>query len=704
MNSDSSRNAGVPMREHERKIAAILAADVVDYSRLMGVDEESTLAALKLRRSIFDQLVAEYGGHEFGSVGDSLMAQFPSAVNAVRCAQAIQQAVADENASLPSERRMQLRIGINLGDVIEENGTLFGDGVNVAARLQALAAPGGILISGAVYEQVRNKVTASLGFAGERQVKNVTHPVATYEVLQSHQRRSFLKAFAHGVHRRHIAIAAVLVALFAGGFWYWRSDLGLPGDEPSPPVATDAEPSVAVLPFANTSDDPDNEYFSDGLSEELISALSRLGGLRVIGRTSSFLFKNKTEDSKAIGKQLGVEYLLEGSVRKSASRVRIAVALVRSIDGTGVWSEIYDRKLEDIFAVQSEIAGAVAHQLAVTLQHAGRDSVPLPPPGTPAMQSVDAYNALLQGSFYSMRRTADGYRKAISYFEEAIRLEPRYALAYARLSTALVELATRYAGVGSQEGKEALAKARKATDTALALDPKVGEAHRARGMLLERAEFDVSGAEQEYRRAVELSSQDSRATQSLANVTGALGRLDEAVKLTRRAILLDPLRSESRFNLAVLLIVLKDYDEAEATLGKAMELQPKAAQNYLWLAIIAILRGTPAEATKLAEQETDSFWRTYGLALADFASGDRAQADRHLQALIDGNSEDAGSQIASVYALRRESEQVFRWLDHAWETRDPGVLELRINPLLLAFKDDPRFTAFARKIGVMPAD
>jgi serine/threonine-protein kinase len=303
-----------------------------------------------------------------------------------------------------------------------------------------------------------------------------------------------------------------------------------------------------------------------------------------------------------------------------------------------------------------------------------------------------------------MRRTAEDYRKAIGYFEEAVRLEPRYALAYARLSTAQVELATRFAGVGSQEGKAALAKARTAADTALALDPGVGEAHRARAMLLERAEFDVRGAEPEYQRAVELSPQDSRATQSLANVTANLGRVDEAVKLTGRAIVLDPLRSESRFNQAVLLIVLKRYDEAEAELRKAMELQPKAAQNYLWLASIAIFRGSPDLAVKLAEQETDSFWRTYGLALAHFSNGDRAQADLQLKTLIDGNAGDAGSQIASVYALRRESDQVFRWLDHGWETRDPGVMELRINPFLLAYAEDPRFAAFARKIGVMPAD
>lgn len=463
-----------------------------------------------------------------------------------------------------------------------------------------------------------------------------------------------------------------------------------------------AEKSIAVLPFANTSDDPGNEYFADGLSEELISTLSHLGGVRVIGRTSSFLFKGKTEDSKAIGEQLGVEYLLEGSVRKSSSRVRIAVALVKSADGAHVWSEIYDRALDDIFAVQAEIAGAVAGQLAVTLHGDGVYTAPTP--AAPSTRDVNAYNALLQGSFYSMRRTAEGYRKAIDYYEEAVRLDPRYALAYARLSTALVQLATRYAGVGSQEGRDALAKARTAADTALALDPGVGEAHRGRAMILDQVEFDVPGAEQEYRRAVELSPQDSRATQSLANVTGNLGRLDEATELTRRAIALDPLRSESHFNLAILLIVLGRYDEAEAALGKAMELQPQAAQNYLWLAIVAILRGTPAIAVEVAERETDPFWRTFGLALAHFSNGAHAKADAYLQTLIDENSGDAGSQIASIYALRKDSDQVFRWLDHAWETRDPGVMELRINPFLLMYKDDPRFADFARKIGVMPVD
>src|SRR5581483_6579150 len=242
-------------------------------------------------------------------------------------------------------------------------------------------------------------------------------------------------------------------------------------------AAPAADRSIAVLPFANTSGDADNEYFSDGLSEELISSLSRLNDLKVIGRTSSFQFKGKTEDSTAIGRKLGVVYLLEGSVRKSSERVRIAVELVKSADGSNVWAQSYDRELTDIFAVQSEIAGAVAHQLQLALQAGGAQAAQAPSPAEPSNHSVDAYTALLQGGFYEQRRTAADQRKAIGYYEEAVRLDPKYALAYARLAAAQVRLHAVFTVPGSEE-KELLGKASAAAATALALQPDLGEAHQ----------------------------------------------------------------------------------------------------------------------------------------------------------------------------------------------------------------------------------
>ncbi|MFL6590358.1 MAG: tetratricopeptide repeat protein [Chthoniobacterales bacterium] len=463
-----------------------------------------------------------------------------------------------------------------------------------------------------------------------------------------------------------------------------------------------AEKSIAVLPLVNSTGDPANEYFSDGMSEEFISTLSRLQDLKVIGRSSSFQFKGKSDDSRTIGEKLGVYYLLEGSVRKSADRVRIAVALIKSGDGANVWSDTYDRELKDIFAVQSEIAGEVAKQLKVALLGKDGQAVPLTTAATPSNQNVEAYNALLQGNFYFNRRTAEDTRKAIGYYEEAIRLDPRYALAYAKLSYSAETLATNYAGIPPKEREELLAKTRASAQRALDLDPNLADAHLAQGRILTDVDFNFAAAEAEVRRASELALQNALVTGDFARLMSYLGRFDEALALGQRAIALEPLRSTSHQNLALYLTVLGRYDEAEAALRKAIELQPQSANNYLRLARIQILRGKPGAAVELAKQETDPFWRTYALTQAHFANGDRAEADATLKKLIDENADDAGTQIAEVYALRKEPEKMFEWLEHAWATHDAGVTELLSDPFLRAYKDDPRFIAFAQKVGVMP--
>ena len=463
-----------------------------------------------------------------------------------------------------------------------------------------------------------------------------------------------------------------------------------------------SEKSIAVLPLMNSTGDAANEYFSDGMSEEFISTLSRLHELKVIGRTSSFQFKGKTDDSKAIGEKLGVYYLLEGSVRKSADRVRITVALIKAGDGANVWSETYDRELKDIFAVQSEIAGAVAKQLKVALLGNNGQTAQLTTAATPSNQNIEAYNALLQGNFYFNRSTADDMRKAIGYYKEAIRLDPRYALAYAKLSLASHELAVGYGGIPVQATEQAIATARASARRALDLDPNLPEAHIAQGLVLLDFDFNLAAAEAEYRRAFGLEPQNAPAVASLASLTARGGQLEEAVALLEQAIAIDPLRATLHGSLALDLVSLGRYDEAEAALRHSIELQPHAAQSYYRLAVIQILRGKPGLAVELAKQETDPFWRTYALALAHFANGDRSEADAALKKLIDENADDAGSQIASVYASRKEPDKMFEWLERAWTTHDSGVLELLQNPFLRAYKDDPRFTAFAQKIGVMP--
>jgi len=595
-------------------------------------------------------------------------------------------------------------MGIHSGPVSEmadvnQRQNIAGAGINLAQRVMECGDAGHILVSKHVAEDLEqhDRWRPVLHELGTFEVKHgVRVNVANLYSDEFGNARLPAKFQAIKKRRAHLRWAAVamglllLGAIFGGAFFFLRR-----------PASAIVEKSIAVLPLLNSTGDPANEYFSDGMSEEFISTLSRLQELKVIGRTSSFQFKGKTDDSKTIGEKLGVYYLLEGSVRKSANRVRIAVALIKSADGANVWSETYDRELKDIFAVQSEIAGAVAKQLNVALLGHDGQNAQLATAATPSNQNVDAYNALLQGNFYFYRHTADDTRKAIDYYEEAIRLDPRYALAHAKLSSAADTVAFNYV-VPVQEREEAIAKAHASARSALDLAPNLPEAHSALGTVLQTLDLNLVAAEAEFRRAVELGPQNASALANLAALLGDLGRLDESITLRQRAIEIDPLRASFHQGLALDLIPLGRYDEAEAALRKAIELQPQAAINYSKLAVIQILRGKPGAAVELAKKETDPFWRTYALALAQFANGAHSEADAALKKLIDEDADSSGSQIAEVYALRKEPEKMFEWLEHAWTTHDGGVNEMRDDPFLLAYKDDPRFIAFAQKIGVMP--
>jgi len=689
------------------EIRHVLFIDIVGYSKLLNEEQkerldqltEIVLATAPVREATDEQLVRL-------PTGDGMALVFHhSAEEPARCALEIAEAL-QKHPELP------VRMGIHSGPVSEVTDVsgrtnIAGAGINMAQRVMDCGDAGHILLSQHVADDlVHSRQWASrLRDLGECEVKHgvrlhlvnlYAEPLGNAAVPQKFQQAK-PKPNAEKPARRNvgwIAALAVIAILAVGAAYYFTAHR-------SKGVAI-PEKSIAVLPMVNSTGDPANEYFSDGMSEEFISTLSRLQELKVVGRTSSFQFKGKTDDSKTIGEKLGVYYLLEGSVRKSADRVRIAVALVKAGDGANVWSETYDRELKDIFAVQSEIAGAVAKQLKVALLGNNGQTAELTTAATPSNQNVDAYNALLQGNFYYNRRTAEDTRKAIGYYEEAIRLDPRYALAYAKLSINALNLATNYAGLATKEREEAIAKAHASAKRALDLDPNLADAHSAKGAVLELLDFNFADAETEYRRALELAPQNAGVTSSLANLMSDLGRLDEAVALGHRATALEPLRGVSHSNLALSLIALGRYDEAEAALRKVIELQPQSAQNYQQLAVIQILRGKSSAAVELAKQETDPFWRTYALALAYFANGDRAEADAALKKLIDENADESGSQIAQVYAMRKEPEKMFEWLEHAWTTHDAGVTALLQDPFLRAYKDDPRFIAFAQKIGVMP--
>jgi TolB-like protein len=461
------------------------------------------------------------------------------------------------------------------------------------------------------------------------------------------------------------------------------------------PAVQGATPnSIAVLPLANESGDASQQYFSDGLSEDLITALSQFPGLNVIGRTSSFQFRDSKEDSRGIGAKLGVAHLLEGSVRRSGDVVRVSAELINTANGIAQWSERYDRPYKDLFALQDEITRAVAGALRSKLlpgEHAAAQSE-RPPSG-----SLEAYKAMLEGRFYHARATEADTRKAIEQYTLATQLDSHYALAWSLLSQEWVDLGGVYLDVAP--ARDAYAKGRAAADTALNLAPDLAAAHMARGFLLQTVDLDQRGAEAEFRRALELAPADAEARFFLANQLATLGQVEEAIKLTREALLSDPLRANSYNHLAAYYSGLNRLDEAERAVSKAIELQP-GAQTYHWtLTTIKIQRGDAPAALAAAHLEPPGYLRDVAVAQALQIGDDRAAADGALATLIAMHA-DTQYLIAQVYAIRNAADKTFEWLDRAFDTRDAGITFLLYDPFILRYRDDPRFAAFCRKVGL----
>jgi TolB-like protein/Flp pilus assembly protein TadD len=512
---------------------------------------------------------------------------------------------------------------------------------------------------------------------------------------------------AQRVNGTELLILALLLAIGGGVLWRVapdardnastasaRSVMGGAAKSAAADMAAIDEKSIAVLPLANTSGDPSNEYFSDGLSEELISVLAKIPDLKTIGRSSSFHFKNSSDDSRTIGERLGVMNLLEGSVRKDGGRVRIAVDLIRAANGQQLWSETYDRELKDIFAIQAEIATAVVAQLKVKLLGDQPRS-----DAAPAGVNLAAYNAMLQGMYFARRFNEADTRKALAYFEEAVRIDPNYALAYAQLSRVWRTLGAAFV-VTPAEIDAAYEHARKSAQTALRLAPDLGEAHLATGWVLVTPDVDLPGAEIEFRRAAALAPRDARMWQALGYLLAALGDLDEAEKMNQQAIDLDPFLVGGYLSRARNQMARKQFDAAETTLRKILELQSDTSHVYAYLTIVDLQRGDAAAAFRDAALEPAGFWRDYAVTLAQQAQGNPAAAEAALMTFVAKYGHGGPYQVAIVYAFRKEPERMFKWLDTAYAERDSGLTQLMVTPFLLDYRSDPRFADICRKLKI----
>jgi adenylate cyclase len=624
-----------------RKLAAILSADVVGYSKLMADDESATVATLKEYRAAVERVINRHDGRIVNAPGDNMLAEFASAVEAVQAAVEIQRSIEGRNVELPEDRRMRFRVGLNLGDVIEEDdGTIYGDGVNIAARMEALADEGGICISSTIHDAVEGKLDFGFDFLGEQQVKNIEKPVRVYRVRA--EAREPEPAPTAPTRRRTgaiIAAAAVAVVLVAGGV-IWALYPKAPAQEPA--VATEetagepiarGKPAIAVLPFTNMSDDAEQEYFTDGISEDLITELSRFDGLLVIARNSTFRFKGQAVDVAEVAAALGVRYVLEGGVRREGDRVRITAQLIDAETGGHLWAERYDRELADVFAVQDDVTRQIIAALRSELSEL------TPTRGNRALTSnTEAYDLYLQARVLKGRRTQETNRQAQQMFLRAIDLDPAFAAAYADLGFTRF-LARVYDWTDEEDiSSDALAAAEKA----VALDPLLPLAHDRLG-LIRGFQGDLDAGIAAAREAIALDANYANGYSTLALMLACAGETDEAISLLDRALRLDPYSALALFYRGVAYFVREDYDQAITALKSSLALNPNFGAAHRYLAAIYGLLGRDqearAEAAEVLRLSPDKFAR--GILLAPF--GDRADLLR----LIDGQRK-AGLDIPAI--------------------------------------------------------
>ncbi|MGO8865268.1 MAG: adenylate/guanylate cyclase domain-containing protein [Alphaproteobacteria bacterium] len=543
----------MPPERVERKLAAVLAADVAGYSRLMGADEEGTLARLKAHRAeVIDPKIAEHRGRVVKTTGDGILIEFSSVVDAVRCATEVQRAMAERNAEIPDVKRIEFRVGINLGDIIIDGSDIHGDGVNIAARLEGIANPGTTYISDSSYQQVRDKLAIDFEDMGEHQLKNIARPVRVYRVQLG----------------------------------------GTPANE-SPTLALPDKPSIAVLPFQNMSGDPEQEYFADGIVEEIITALSRMRWLFVIARNSSFVYKAKAIDVKQVGRELGVRYVLEGSVRKAANRVRITGQLVDTTKGAHLWADRFDGGLDDIFDLQDQVTASVVGAIAPTLEKAEIERAKRKP-----TESLDAYDYYLRGMANVHLWTKEANSEALRLFYKAIELDPDFASAYGMAAWCY---AWRKWNGWMVDRKQGIAETRRLAQRAAELGKDDAVALCRGGFALGHVVGDLEGGAVLINRALVLNPNLATAWLLSGWIRAFLGEPEVAIEHLTRAMRLsplDPLTFLAQGGIAWAHFFAARYDEVSSWAEKALREQPNYVQGMRMSAAGHALAGRLEEAQK----------------------------------------------------------------------------------------------------------
>jgi TolB-like protein len=628
--------------------------DIVGYTSLTQRDESSTLQALEKHRSLLRPLFTSHGGREIKTIGDAFLVEFQSALDAVLCAVAVQQIMHDRKVARGEQ--LTLRIGIHVGDVVESGNDILGDAVNIASRIEPLAEPGEVCISGQVYDQVRNKSDLLFVSLGEKALKNVSTPVIVYAV---------------------------------------RMPWGQTASDKTQTYATDR---IAILPFRNMSPDPDDEYFAEGITEEIISTVSGISGLNVISRTSVMHYKRTEKTVKEIGRELEVGSVLEGSLRKAGNRIRVTTQLIDVVGDRHLWAQNYDRNLDDIFAVQSDVAKQVADALKVRILSPEKQRIEMKP-----TESTVAYTLYLKGRYHWNKRGIGDVTKAIEYFQLAVHEDQRYALGYDGLCDCHRILASNW----NLEIEANLEKAKQYVARALELDPDLAEGHASRAGLL-MGDYEWPLAEEAFKKAIEMKPSYASVHHWYFLLLLAQERMSEALSHIQRAAELDPLSPVINLEHGYYYLVKGDYMRAAQLYETAAELDPKSAIARGYLANVYARMGrlddTRREAGAYVALVRDSYpMASTGMeAFMAWASGDKEKLRRLLPALESHLKETGTSALdmATNYFFLGENDKGFEWLEKSFSNKEFFVVFSRTHDFLDGVRKDPRYLSLLKRLGL----
>jgi len=674
-------NSFVPSENSEqRKLAAIMFTDMVGYSALSQRDDKLAQELLEEHRQLLREIFPRFNGTEIKTIGDAFLIEFHSALEAAQCAIEIQRTLAKRNHDVPAERRIEVKIGIHIGDVVHRGGDVYGDGVNIASRIEQLAGAGGICVSMDVERQIRNALEARFEKLVPTELKNISVAMDLFRIVLPWEQ----KAKAERVETSVLAFI---------GFGWWWSDrhsgkATKSSNTPSTAPAADQK-SIAVLPFVDMSQAKDQEYFCDGISEEILDALAKVDGLRVVARTSSFSFKGKNADVGDVANKLNVENILEGSLRREGNRIRITAQLINARDGFHLWSDTYERELKDVFAVQDEITRSIVDALKIKLA--------VVPPAR-ARQNTEAYDLYLQGLYLSNKSDEENLRKSLIFFQRALDKDPNFARAWIGIAKAWIWLADAYV-----RPLEAYAKVKEAASNALALDERNADAHCYLGETKRILDRNLSGEEEELKRATEIDPNSADAHMFMSFLRSAQGELEEAVQEIEEAERLDPLSPPICF-VAVLWYLSADRIEDAINAGqRSVQLDP----NYVYfdppLADAYREKGDFNEAVALYEKaQAATHFPSPGLGITYAKVGRREDARRILDQLIEKSRQQyvAADSIAAVYVALGEKDEALRWLDRAFEEHSGSFYSYMFRPEFRALRSDPRFADLLRRIGI----